>query len=857
MHRYRCPKCKSKLDLDKIYDGGYLAKCHKCKFTHITRTKVERDDEAYLNILEDYDNGKILKGTSFSKALEKEGILRSKKDVQYLVEKTGTNLTDIPKPMQHALLSTKDYPVLYRRLSSEEPTLGMPSMNLSIDTKLSEAILRSGIKRLYKFQVDSFKAITEEQNVAIIAPTGTGKTEAFAIPIIHNLSQSKKRIDISSKKNVGIKALIIYPTKALARDQLPKLEHLADPVGITIKIYDGDTSKYEKNNIIEEPPDIIITNFDSLHYHLLHHTHFSRLLSNIEYMIVDEIHVYTGTFGSNIHLIIKRLERLCRSFQVIAASATISNPKKFCDELFSRRFIVINGGDGKHGVMHLAMMFPSLRSHRALTLDLLQKLTTSGNKTIVFSNSHLAAELNAFYGRRNGIEIEVHRAGLLSDFRKEVEERFRNGDLKAISCTPTLELGIDIGTLDAVISDLVTWTRFIQRIGRAGRKGQESIVFLALRKDDPISQYYKNNPEDYFKDIEPGYIEPFNPVISKFQLLAASIDKPIQIGEFTEFQSILDELVEEGTLIKDKEKLIPAYPTALRILRGYDIRGSGDNVSIMYLNKKIGSRSMPQALDELHMDAVYFLGGSRYKSKGLKYLIGSGRAEVERLPKSYPYYTRPLKEEYPTIQKILLRKKILQTEVAYCDLFIERKIIGYTNIGIGAEISKGKKILLEKPHKYTFRTKGLIFKAPLPTKIFLSSTNTEPDLLEASSFHAAEHVTIEGTNMITGGAASDMGGISIGNSGMIFIYDGARGGNGVTRILFDKLNDVFQRGLSILDECTCNSEDGCPRCTYSYRCGNNNEYLHREGAKEVFKKILDGELSELDLNIKPELRPLV
>ncbi|MEE9585870.1 MAG: helicase-related protein, partial [Nitrososphaerales archaeon] len=494
---------------------------------------------------------------------------------------------------------------------------------------------------------------------------------------------------------------------------------------------------------------------------------------------------------------------------------------------------------------------------RALTLDLLKQLTGSGWKTLVFSNSHLAAELTAFYGRRNGVPVEVHRAGLLPSLRKSVEERFRSGDLKAISSTPTLELGIDIGTIDAVISDLVTWTRLIQRTGRAGRRGQESIVFLSLRENDPISQYYKNNPEDYFKDIEPGYIDPSNPVVSRFQLLAASIDRPIKEGEFTEYQHILDELVDSDLLSERKGGLAPNYAAARRLLRLYDIRGAGDNVSILLQNRKIGERSMPQALDELHPDAVYFLGGARYRSKNLTYSLGAGRAEVERLPNNYPYYTRPLKEEWPIIDKTYFKKKVMNVEVAYCDLSILRKVIGYTNIEIGAEASKGVKVRLDEPVEYSFRTKGLIFKAPLPSGLLNSISNKEPEFLAASSFHATEHVTIEGTNMITGGAASDMGGVSLGNSGLIFIYDGSQGGNGATRMLYERLGEALKRGFTILNECSCTSEDGCPRCTYSYRCGNNNEYLNRGGATEVLRRILEGEETTVDLEISPEWRPLV
>ncbi len=856
-YRYRCPDCSSPLDFDRLYTGRYLAKCRKCFLTHVARPDTMNYDEAYLKLLEDYDDGKVQTGLSRNEILEKEGILRSKEAVMKLIERSGLQLEDLPTPVSSALLSKTDFPVLYKKISCEKPKLGGTTKKLTINKALAEVLAAKGVDRLFKFQEDAVNSILQNHDVIIVAPTGSGKTEAFAIPVIQMVSEIGQRFGVLLMEERKIRALIIYPTKALSRDQLPKLKVFCDSAGIRLAIFDGDVSRHERNCILDDPPDIIMTNFDTLHYHLFHRTLFSGLLTTVKYVVVDEVHVYTGTFGSNIHFILKRLERLCGGFQAIAASATISNPKEFCEEIFGRSFTLVKENEGKHGTIHFTMMFPTLRGHRSLTLSLLQNLTKSGRKTIVFSNSHLAAELTAFYAHHEGVPIAVHRAGLLPSFRESIEERFRKGDLLAISSTPTLELGIDIGTIDAVISDMVTWTRLIQRIGRAGRRGQESIVFVSMNGKDAISQYYKNNPEDYFKDIEPGYIDSSNPVISKFQILAASLDKPIDEGEFTQFQNILKELVDSGLLSRRKGRLVPDYSAARKILRGYDIRGAGDNVSIIHKNRKIGERSMPQALDELHPDSVYFLGGVRYRCNRLIQSHDINRAELERLPNNYPYYTRPLKEEWPIIHNVNLKKKVMNLEVAYTDISIIRKVVGYINIELGSEVSKGRKVQLESPIEYSFRTKALIFKAPSPINLLNSISINADELLAASSFHATEHVTIEGTNMITGGAASDMGGVSLGDSGLIFIYDSSRGGNGATWLLYERFYEALKRGYSILDNCSCTTKDGCPRCTYSYRCGNNNEYLNRGGATEVIKRILDGEESKLDLVINPEWRPFV
>ncbi|MBI2938691.1 MAG: DEAD/DEAH box helicase [Thaumarchaeota archaeon] len=843
MQRYRCPECSQKLSLERLYDGRYLIRCNKCHLTHIVRPDINSLDEAYLKLLEEFDEDRVKKIASLEQLLEVEGIRRSKTSVEKLVKDGGGNLQDLPQPMKDALLSQQDYPALYRRIPAEEPDPGVKKKQLPIDEAIWAGLATEDVTHLYRFQEKAVEAIIGGKDVVIVAPTGSGKTEAFAIPVIQLISNQTSRFGALRTGERAVRALFVYPTKALARDQLPKLRKLAGSIGVRIDVFDGDTSQSDRYRIIEDPPDIVITNFDTLHHHFIHRTKFARLLRTVKYLVVDEIHVYTGTFGSNIYFVLKRLERLCGGLQIAAASATIGNPKEFCEDLFGRKFVVIEGGRGKRGVIHLAMIFPTLRSHRALTLDLLKHLVESGRRTIVFSNSHLSAELTAFYGRRNGIPIEVHRAGLTQKWRVGVEERFKNGSLKAISSTPTLELGIDIGSVDSIISDLVTWTRLIQRTGRAGRRGQESLVFISLRESDPISQYYKNNPEDYFKDIEPGYIDPTNPVISRYQLLAAAIDQPIRAGEFSKFQETLDEMVKSNLLSKTARGLIPDYSAARRTLQGYDIRGAGETVSVMFGDRKVGERSMPQALDELHPGAVYFLGGARYLSKNITFYRHEGRAEVERLPSNYPYYTRSLKEEWPSIRQVYSKKQVMGLEVAYCDLLIQRKVSGYTTIEIGSEVASGERVMLAEPVKYTFRTKGIVFKAPVPENILLQNSEPKktPDELAASSFHATEHVTIEGTNMITGGAATDMGGVAMGNSGLIFIYDSSAGGNGATRLLYDRLEEAVKRGLTILKECPCSSEDGCPRCTYSYRCGNNNEYLSKYGATEVFQRILDGE----------------
>ncbi|MDQ5876281.1 MAG: DUF1998 domain-containing protein, partial [Thermoproteota archaeon] len=213
------------------------------------------------------------------------------------------------------------------------------------------------------------------------------------------------------------------------------------------------------------------------------------------------------------------------------------------------------------------------------------------------------------------------------------------------------------------------------------------------------------------------------------------------------------------------------------------------------------------------------------------------------IPSDYPYYTKALTDDWPSILEIYEKKVVFGIEVAYCALNIQKRVMGYVNVEIGQEVAQGKKVMLDKPLEYEFLTKGFVFRAPQPSNV-LQGVEDE-HYIEMSGFHASEHVIIEGSAMITGGASQDLGGISLGSSGLIVVYDGSVGGNGASRILYERLDMAFGRSLRILSECTCKSESGCPRCTYSYRCGNNNEFLHKRAAIEVMNKIVEGEKTKI------------
>ena len=800
--------------------------CGKCGIEDLLEFS-RNTDEVFLEFLSRFDNG-LVTNVGLSEGLKDEGIIRAEKEIKEMI---GNNKPD--KITEEILFSKKDYISEYKVLKNPEPKMGSKIEEMGIDESISEHLKELKIEQFYKFQEEAIQEITFGQNVVIEAPTASGKTEAFLIPVIQRIKKE------ANEGNVF--AIFVYPTKALARDQFPKIQKFAKKIGVNVKVFDGDTKIPDRRDTVDNPPQIVVTNFDVLHYHMLHQTKFSSLLSSTRILIVDEAHVYSGIFGSNVHYIIKRLKRICSNkLQFVAASATLDDAEKFCEKLFGEKMQIIYGS-GKKGQTDFVMLFPSLRTQRKLMVELTKKLTEKNHKTMVFNNSHLNSELLAIQAKKQKVNIKVHRAGLMANYRTSVEKQFKEDKLQAISCTPTLELGIDVGNVDCVISSTIPVNRLIQRIGRAARKGQRGYAFLALG-NDPISQYYKNHPDDYFEDIEKTYIDPSNPFVEEFQVLAMAFDRPISRHELKEHQEVIEHHIIKENLKLFNNRIVPNFDKINPMLNEYSIRGIGKSIDILLSDRKVGDRILPIALEELHKDAIYFLAGIRYRVKEFDY-PKKNIARLERISRDYPYYTKSLTEEWPTIETVFEKRIANGVEIAFCKLHIQKKVYGYVNIELGQEITQGEKVTLDTPLEYDFITKGIVFHAPRPLKIIEKAE--DEDYVEASGYHATEHVVIEGSNMITGGVSQDLGGISLGTSGLIFIYDGAIGGSGASKALYDRFEKALERSMRIVKECSCKNESGCPRCTFSYRCGNNNEFLHKHSALEILERINKGEKTEL------------
>ena len=809
MPRYRCPECGGSMSVGRI--GGNIRIACRCGLG----SEMEWDGEtnsAFLRFLHGYDQGE--------RPRLEEKLARSDAEIREMIG--GADPDDTMLDILH---TEHDYICWYRASDSPGPPLGDAVRDAGLDMRLATYLEGTGIRRLYRFQQDALDSIVRGEDTVIVAPTASGKTEAFLVPIMQMLAEGRR----------AVFAVVAYPTKALARDQHAKIEGMAASVGARSAVFDGDTPPGRRQRILDSPPHILVTNFDVINYHLPRRTAFAALLRTARILVMDEVHTYTGIFGSNVHHILRRLGRVCGRLQVVAASATVSEPARFCSHLLDRDIRVVRT-DGRRGRIDTVMLFPTTRPQRRMMLEMTRRLTGRNHKTLVFSNSHRGAELLAIEAKRSGIDIRVHRAGLPARHRRQTEEMFRGGGLMAISCTPTLELGIDIGVVDGVVSAVVPVNRLLQRVGRAARKGQRGYALLALG-DDPISQYYRSRPGDYFEDVEVPYIDPGNPVVLRYHLAAMACDAPLRYGDVPEpHREAMRECIDSGLVDSRGGVLVPSMAKTARLLRDYSIRGMGRAVEIVLDGRVAAERSLPMALGELHPGATYYMAGSAYRVRSLD-VPGLRRAVLEPIRGDHPR-TRPLIVDQPTVRSTLDTKMVWGMQVAHCNLMIRKTVTGYVEeLGDGA----GRTAYLDTPVSFDFETKGVVFCAPYPADAADSADAA------AGAYHAAEHTIIEGSNMITGGASKDLGGISLGETGAIFVYDSAIGGNGASRALYDRMAAAIERSAQILRLCPCNSMSGCPRCTHSYRCGNNNEFLNKAAALEVLTRIMDGQRCELDI----------
>lgn len=565
-----------------------------------------------------------------------------------------------------------------------------PSLNPALKTALAE----KGVGRLYTHQAEAFRAVEEGRNVVTVTPTASGKTLCYNLPVVNRILTDD-----------SARALYLFPTKALAQDQVAELHELVERLGADIKThtYDGDTPPTVRQ-AIRNAGHIVVTNPDMLHAAILpHHTKWVKLFENIKYIVIDELHTYRGVFGSHVANVIRRLRRICRFYgsspQFICASATIDNPREHAERLIGEPVVLVDQSGAPAGEKHFVFYNPpvvnkQLGIRRSSVLEA-QKIAAfllkNDIQTIVFARSRVRVELLLTYLQElvkhelGAKSIRGYRGGYLPKQRREIERGLRTGEIRGVVSTNALELGIDIGQLQACVMTgypgtvASTW----QQSGRAGRRQESSITFL-VASSNPLDQFLIENPDYFFKRApERALIEPDNLIILLDHVKCAAYELPFEEGEqFGEepLGELLEFLAEEKIVLRVRgrwywmEQSFPAHGISLR---------SAAQENIVIIDTSNGSRVIGEvdrfsAPTLVHEEAIYIHEGVQYQVEKLDY-------EEKKA------YVREVDVDYFTDANMAVQLKVLQTHREERSGRVDRR---FGEVTINAKATIFKKIRL-------------------------------------------------------------------------------------------------------------------------------------------------------------------
>jgi DEAD/DEAH box helicase domain-containing protein len=695
--------------------------------------------------------------------------------------------------------------------------------------------------RLYSHQCDAINRIRSGKNVIITTPTASGKTLAFNLPVFEGLEEDREA-----------RALYLYPTKALSNDQLATLEQMAMFTGISARpaIYDGDTPQ-SKRAAIRENSRVIISNPHELHQVLSWHTKWHPFFSNLNFIVIDEAHRYRGVFGSHIALLIRRLVRLCHFYgsspQFILSTATLANPLEFAGKLTGQPFELVDEDGSPHGRKHFVLYNPFYdgvgeRSTYQETKDLLVSCVKEDLQTLCFTGSRKMAELVTLWARedvrrssaRLAESISAYRAGYLPEERRIIEHQLKEGTMKGVVSTNALELGIDIGSLDAVIIAGYPGTMMStrQQAGRAGRKGEESLAILVAFAN-PLDQYFMRHPQHFFsRSHEFAIIDTGNPYIVSGHLLCAAAELPLReipdqeyFGET--FPDLLSELASSDLIRKTSRGWV--YSGRGRAADAVRLDGiPGSTFRILCHGRLLETMDRAQAYREAHKGAIMLHQGDTYVVSEMDLETHTVRVTETDVD----YYTQPLKEVDLSIIETLETHMITGVTCAFGDVEVTEQYTGY-------KIKRKDTIIGVEPlflPPLTFRTKAFWFVAAPDTEHRIVHSNL--DL--AGGLHGAEHAIIALMPLHVMCDRWDIGGLSSPAFGencepTIFVYDGYEGGIGLAEKAYELLPALFSNAHELVRDCRC--DDGCPSCIYSPKCGNDNQPLDKEAAVMILRDL--------------------
>jgi DEAD/DEAH box helicase domain-containing protein len=691
---------------------------------------------------------------------------------------------------------------------------------------------------LYRHQAEAWEAAARGEHVIVTTGTASGKTLAFNLPVADALAREPK-----------LRAFYLYPTKALAQDQGRALASLGVKQ-LRPAIYDGDTET-ERRWQIRKWANVLLTNPDMLHVGILpHHDRWGDVFQNLRYVIVDEAHVYRGVFGSHVANVLRRLRRVAAIYgaepQFLLASATIANPGELAKSLLGADATVVSADGAPRPERTVAFWNPPLEDEelglRASTLGeaskLMAQLVSRGLRTLSFAKGRGTAELiHRFTSERLGDDsrLSPYRAGYTPGQRREIERRLFGGELLGVSATNALELGVDVGTLDAVISVGFPGTvaSLRQQWGRAGRRDHGLAMLVAT--DDALDQYFMREPEMLLgRRVEAAILDHENPRVLDGHVAAAAFEGPLDEADAEILGSAaLRAAAAHPELKKTSAGYVWAgrdYPAAR-----FGLRSTSADVFTLVdteLGSVLGTVEHERAYSTVFEGAVYLHQGDSYRVVSLD--LASRIALVE--PFHGDYYTQAKKETATTIEGVAKVDRRLGLELSFGQVSVSEQVIGYQRKSIRDHATLDL-IPLDLPET-TFDTEAIWY---LPEPEMLDGLETMPRLL--GTLHAAEHSMIALLPLWAMCDRWDIGGLSTNlhfqtGGPTVFIYDGHPGGVGITERGFEVFEGWVADTANLLDGCPC--EHGCPSCVQSPKCGNLNDMLDKAGALTLLRRMLDG-----------------
>jgi DEAD/DEAH box helicase domain-containing protein len=696
----------------------------------------------------------------------------------------------------------------------------------AVEARLRAALESRGIARLYCHQAEAFEHAAVGRHVAIVTPTASGKTLCYNLPVLNLLLSDE-----------GARAMYLFPTKALAEDQLHEFHAAVEQMGSQIRAftYDGDTPQ-DARKAIRQRANVVFTNPDMLHSGILpHHTKWARYFENLRYVVIDELHYYRGVYGSHLANLLRRLDRVCRFYgsnpQFICCSATIANPRELAEALTGRTFELVERNGAPRGEKFFVFYNPPVvnrqlgirRSYIHESRRAAMQFIERELETLVFANNRLATEVLVTYlkdacerGRVAPETVRGYRGGYLPRERREIESLMRNGRIRAVVATNALELGIDIGSLDAVVmagypgTIASTW----QRAGRAGRRQTASAAVL-VASSAPLDQYIVEHPDYFFgRSPEHAFINPDNLEILMAHLKCAAFELPLHDGETFGKHDIAEicRFLEEAGFLHHSagawhwtSDSYPADATSLRSI-------TSDNFVVVDITGEaevIAEVSFPTALTTLHEKAIYLHEARQYHVERFDYQ--ERKAYVKRV--DCDYYTDAIDYTQVKVLREFEGEALNGARRAHGDVRVNTQIVGFKKIKFYTmeNVGAGKLSMPEQEmHTTSF---WLHFPAA-----FLARLGDYTPAERQSGIAGLGNALRTVAALLLMCDPRDLG-VAIGDRDEgapeafepnLYLYDSYSGGVGQSAPLYRFAPRLLTQTAGLLDACRC--PVGCPSC---------------------------------------------